>query len=74
MACRRHGLTFWESQANFVLIRAGRALEAVQQRAAERGIYLRDRSTEPGCDGCLRVSAGVVDHTDRFIALMDEVL
>ena len=47
---------------------------AVLQRAAGRGIYLRDRSTEPGCEGCLRVSAGVVDHTDRFIALMDEVL
>lgn len=73
-ACTRHGVVFWESRANFVLIRAGAALEAVLRRAAERGIYLRDRSTEPGCEGCVRVSAGIVDHTNRFIAIMDEVL
>ena len=28
-----------------------------------RGIYLRDRSTEPGCAGCLRIATGVVEHT-----------
>jgi histidinol-phosphate aminotransferase len=73
-ACRRHGLTFWESRANFVLLRLGAALERVLRRAAECGIYLRDRSSEPGCEGCIRVSAGIVEHTDRFIAVMDEVL
>ena len=73
-ACRRHGLTFWESQANFVLIRAGASLDAVLRLASGRGIYVRDRSTEPGCDGCIRVGAGIVEHTNRFIAIMDEVL
>ena len=30
-----------------------------------RGIYLRDRSTEPGCAGCLRIATGIVEHTQR---------
>jgi histidinol-phosphate aminotransferase len=73
-ACDRLGLTYVRSAANFVLVRAGIRLDAVVQGAARRGIYVRDRSTEPGCAGCLRVSAGVVAHTQRFIAVMDEVL
>jgi histidinol-phosphate aminotransferase len=73
-ACDRLGLTYVRSAANFVLVRAGNRLDAVVQGAARRGIYVRDRSTEPGCAGCLRVSAGVVAHTQRFIAVMEEVL
>jgi histidinol-phosphate/aromatic aminotransferase/cobyric acid decarboxylase-like protein len=42
--------------------------------AFARGIYLRDRSTEPGCAGSLRVATGIVEHTQRAIAVMDEVL
>ena len=30
-----------------------------RRRARERGIYLRDRSTEPGCAGCLRIATGL---------------
>jgi histidinol-phosphate aminotransferase len=73
-ACDRLGLTYVRSAANFVLVRAGESLDAVVRGAAHRGIYVRDRSTEPGCAGCLRVSAGVVAHTQRFIAVMEEVL
>ena len=73
-ACDRLGVRYWRSAANFVLVCAGDRLEALVQGAARRGIYVRDRSTEPGCAGCLRVSAGVVAHTQQFIAVMEEVL
>jgi histidinol-phosphate aminotransferase len=72
--CARLGLTYWKSAANFVLIRAGHWLDAVLNAAAAHQIYLRDRSTEPGCEGCLRVAAGVVDHTQRFINVLEEVV
>jgi len=49
-------------------------LEAVLRAASDRGIYLRDRSTEPGCAGCLRVATGILDHTRRFIDVMEEVV
>ena len=73
-ACDRLGLTYWKSAANFVLIRAGERLDALLKAAASRKIYLRDRSSEPGCDGCLRVATGIIDHTRRFIGVLEEVL
>jgi histidinol-phosphate aminotransferase len=73
-ACDRLGLTYWKSAANFVLVRAGDRLDAVMRAAAAHKIYLRDRSSEPGCEGCLRVATGVVEHTRRFIDVLEEVL
>jgi histidinol-phosphate aminotransferase len=73
-ACARLGLRCWKSDANFVLVRAGDRLDAVMKAAAAHGIYLRDRSTEPGCEGCVRVAAGIVEHTHRAIAVLEEVL
>jgi histidinol-phosphate aminotransferase len=73
-ACDRLGLTYHQSSANFVLVCAGDRTEALVKGAFARGIYLRDRSTEPGCAGCIRIGAGIVDHTRRCIAVMEEVL
>jgi len=39
-----------------------------------RGIFLRDRSNEPGCAGCLRITTGMVEHTERCIHAIEEVL
>jgi len=73
-ACDQLGLRYWKSAANFVLVNAGTRVDALVRGAAERGIYLRDRSTEPGCAGCLRIATGIVEHTKRCIAVMEEVL
>jgi histidinol-phosphate aminotransferase len=73
-ACGRLGVTCWRSGANFVLVCAGARTTALVEGARARGVYVRDRSTEPGCDGCIRVAAGAVEHTRRFIRVMEEVL
>jgi histidinol-phosphate aminotransferase len=73
-ACDRIGLSYWKSDANFVLVCAGDRLSALVKGAGDRGIYIRDRSSEPGCAGCCRVATGIVEHTRRFIAAMEEVL
>jgi histidinol-phosphate aminotransferase len=65
--CGRLGLTFWPSAANFVLIRIGDDVRALIEYLAERDILVRDRSSEPGCRGCLRLTAGVADHTRRSL-------
>ena len=59
-ACDRLGLKYWKSDANFVLVRTGGRTDALTGAAAERGIYLRDRGSEPGCEGCIRITAGLV--------------
>ena len=73
-ACDRLGLSYVPSQSNFVLVRAGDKLDALVKGALAKGIYLRDRSTEPGCAGSLRIATGIVEHTQRAIAVMEEIL
>jgi histidinol-phosphate aminotransferase len=73
-ACDRLGMKYFPSQSNFVLVCAGDRLDALVKGTFDRGVYLRDRSTEPGCAGCLRIATGVVEHTRRAIAVMEEVL
>jgi histidinol-phosphate aminotransferase len=73
-ACDRLKLTYWPSRANFVLVCAGDRLAELVEGAAARGIYLRNRSSEPGCAGCVRISTGVLAHTEQCIAAMEEIL
>jgi histidinol-phosphate aminotransferase len=73
-ACERLGLRYVPSDANFVLVCPGDRLKALVEGAAARGIFIRDRSSEPGCGGCVRIATGIVEHTRRFITAMEEVL
>ena len=73
-ACDRLGLTYVKSHSNFVLVRAGDRTDALVKGAFAKGIYFRDRSTEPGCAGSLRIATGIIEHTRRAIAVMEEVL
>ena len=72
--CRRFDLMFWPSAANFVLIRVGSDVKRLIEFLAGRGFLVRDRSSEPGCVGCLRLTAGVVDDTRRCLAEVESFL
>jgi histidinol-phosphate aminotransferase len=72
--CDRHGLRTWPSAGNFVLVRVGPSAPDLTRLLAARGIDVRDKSTAPGCAGCLRLTAGVVTHTERLLAAMEETL
>jgi histidinol-phosphate aminotransferase len=72
--CRRHDLKCWPSDANFVLVKIGARAADVADGLRERGILVRDKSPAPGCGGCLRITAGVVDHTARTLAALEETL
>jgi histidinol-phosphate aminotransferase len=73
-ACDRLGLRYWKSGSNFVLVHAGDRAADLVGGVRARGIYIRDRSTEPGCGGCIRIGTGIVAHTQQCIAAMGEVL
>jgi histidinol-phosphate aminotransferase len=73
-ACRRLGFRYWPSEANFVLVRVGDRCGDIVAAMAARGVLVRDRSGEPGCGGCLRITTGVVEHTARCLAVLEEVL
>jgi histidinol-phosphate aminotransferase len=70
----RAGVRFWPSDGNFVLVSFGDDLDRVIAAVARRGINIRDRSADPGCGGCARITAGVLDHTRQLVAALEEVL
>jgi histidinol-phosphate aminotransferase len=73
-ALTRLGVPYWPSAANFVLARFGADLERVLAGLAARGVIVRDRSRDPGCAGCARITTGVVEHTARCVEALQEVL
>jgi histidinol-phosphate aminotransferase len=72
--CERLGLTYWKSAGNFVLIRVGDDVKKVVSTMAARGILIKNRSGEHGCAGCVRMTAGVVEHTQKALDAMEEIL
>ena len=72
-ACRALGLTFWESAANFVLVQVGDIVPLVVRALAARGVHVRDRSRDPATPGCIRITAGILDHTTAAIEALESV-
>jgi histidinol-phosphate aminotransferase len=67
-------LRYWPSQANFVLVHIGERHDAFVRAMREREILVRDRSRDPGCDGCVRISVGSNPQTERLIAALREAI
>lgn len=73
-ALTRIGLPFWPSQANFVLVNPGARHREFVTAMRSRGVLVRDRSADPGCDGCVRITVGTCEQTDQGIAAMEASL
>ena len=65
------GIQFWPSQANFVLARVGAASSFVEHMR-RRDILVRDRSSDHGCEGCVRITLGPRAHADRLLTALQE--
>ena len=72
-ACRRLGLRYWESAANYVLVQVGETAPFIDALAA-RKIHVRDRSRDPATPGCIRITTGMLDHTDLAIDALESVI
>ncbi len=72
-ACRRLGLNYWESAANYVLVQVGETAPFMQALSA-RKIHVRDRSKDPSTPGCVRITAGMVEHTKAAIEALESVV
>jgi len=72
LAC--HGVPYWVSQANFVLAKIGPLHREFVLEMRKLGILVRDRNSDPGCDGCVRMTVGTLEHTGRLLMAIPEVL
>jgi len=70
-ACRRLGLRFWPSSANFVLVEVGDPVGPFVESMAAHGVHVRDRSHDPYTPGCVRITAGIVEHTEAAVAALE---
>ncbi len=71
------GISFWTSEANFILMRVGPSKADAAKFVAKmrnRGILVRDRSGDPGCEGCVRITLGLREQVDRLLDAMPEAL
>jgi histidinol-phosphate aminotransferase len=68
------GLHYWPSHANFVLVRIGSAHAEFVQALRDRGILVRDRHSDPGCEGCVRLTVGSDEHTKTLIVALRDVV
>jgi histidinol-phosphate aminotransferase len=59
------GVPYFPSAANFVLMNVGPKHKELVQTMRTHGVLLRDRSTDPGCDGFVRITIGLEDHVTR---------
>jgi histidinol-phosphate aminotransferase len=71
---RNWGIPYWPSRANFVLARLGSVHSEFIAGMRQRGILVRDRSRDHGCDGCVRITLGTGEQTEKLLGTLREVL
>ncbi len=65
----------WPSQANFVLwCPESRSGAETWEALVQRSVLVRDTSSWPGLDGCLRTTVGTREENDKFLSALEEVL
>jgi histidinol-phosphate aminotransferase len=74
LALQRLRVSYWPSEANFHLVKIGPKHNDFVAAMRRRNILVRDRSNDPGCDGCVRITIGTLDHTAAGIAALEESL
>jgi len=67
---RELGVPFFPSHANFVLMNIGPKHKELVQAMRANGVLLRDRSTDPGCDGFVRITIGLEEHVTRGLSAL----
>lgn len=67
----------WPSEANFILVNIGSKHVEFTAAMKRRRVLVRDRSNDPGCDGCVRITVGTKAQTaaaiDILMASLEEI-
>ena len=62
----------YPTDANFVLVEVDDATKRYNQ-LIEKGIVIRNRTTQPGCENCLRLTVGIAIENKKLIKVMKEI-
>ena len=64
----------WPSFANFVLVEIGGQHREFVRLMSAGGVLVRDRSNDPGCDGCVRITIGTREQMRSAIGVLQQTL
>jgi histidinol-phosphate aminotransferase len=73
-ALKNQGVRYWPTAANFVLVHIGAMHKEFVTAMRQRGVLTRDRSADPGCDGCVRITIGTREQMAAGILALRESL
>ncbi|MGB6692204.1 MAG: histidinol-phosphate transaminase [Terracidiphilus sp.] len=68
------GVRRWPSRANFVLVEIGAQHAEFVQSMHAMGVLVRDRSSDPGCDGCVRITIGTREQMRHAASALNETV
>ena len=68
------GIRRWPSHANFVLVEIGPRHADFVRRMRAAGVLVRDRSSDPGCDGCVRITIGTRQQMEMATTVFEEAV
>jgi histidinol-phosphate aminotransferase len=68
------GVRRWPSRANFVLVDIGARHGEFVQLMRAAGVLVRDRSSDPGCDGRVRITIGTREQMKNAVVALNEAL
>ncbi len=63
--------TVFPSAANFLLVRL-KGKDKLFAALKTSGILIRDRGTEPGLEGCVRITVGLPEENDGLLKVLGE--
>jgi histidinol-phosphate aminotransferase len=64
----------WFSRANFILVEIGAQHAEFVSRMRAAGVLVRDRSSDPGCDGRVRITIGTREQMRQVVPALNEAL
>jgi histidinol-phosphate aminotransferase len=68
------GVRRWPSRANFILVDIGPQHAEFVRLMHAAGVLVRDRSSDPGCDGCVRITIGTREQMGHAIPALKQAV
>ncbi|HEY0758675.1 MAG TPA: histidinol-phosphate transaminase [Acidisarcina sp.] len=68
------GVRYWSSKANFILVKIGAKHKEFVEAMRSSNVLVRDRSSDPGCGGCVRVTIGTREQMADAIPVLKQSL
>jgi histidinol-phosphate aminotransferase len=68
------GVRRWPSSANFILIEIGAQHAEFVRMMRAAGVLVRDRSSDPGCDGRVRITIGTREQMKQAISALNNAV